>query len=81
MTEEFNIPFGLVRNYSDFCPCKHMSWSPRKMCCTIFMLPEKKSKTKLELQTTRTLLNHKEKLYYMYAPQCLSLTLLKVDKM
>lgn len=54
MAEEFNIPFGAVGNYSDFCPCKHMSWSLGKMCYTIFMLPEKESKTKPELHTTRT---------------------------
>lgn len=80
MTEEFNIPFGPVGNYSDFCPCKHMSWSVRKKRFTIFMLPEKESKTKLELQTTRTLLKHKGN-YYMYASQGLHSTLFKADKM
>lgn len=55
MTEEFNIPFGPVGNYSDFSPCKHMSWSLWKTCYAISVLPERESQIMLELETTRIL--------------------------
>lgn len=80
MTEEFNIPFGAVGNYSDFCPCKHMSRSLRKICYTIFMLPERSQRQSWNSKPQGLCESIKET-YYMCAPQRLHSTLFKADKM